>query len=110
MLNALISLMAAVTGQTDGAPQGNPILSFLPFILIFVVFYFLFIRPQSKKQKEHDTMINSLQKGDRVITAGGLIGSVIGVADDIITLKFGENFKAEVGKTYISGKVGETNA
>ncbi|MCK5833477.1 preprotein translocase subunit YajC [bacterium] len=102
--------MAAVTGQTDGAPQGNPILSFLPFILIFVVFYFLFIRPQSKKQKEHDTMINSLQKGDRVITAGGLIGSVIGVADDIITLKFGENFKAEVGKTYISGKVGETNA
>ncbi len=94
----------------EGAQPVNPILSFLPFILIFVVFYFLFIRPQSKKQKEHNEMLNQLQKGDRVITTGGLIGSVVGITDDIVTLRFGENFKAEVGRSYITGKIGEPNA
>ncbi|HHS50157.1 MAG TPA: preprotein translocase subunit YajC [candidate division Zixibacteria bacterium] len=96
--------MAAPQTQ-EGAQPANPLMTFLPFILIFVVFYFLFIRPQSKKQKEHANMVNALQKGDKVITAGGLIGTVVGVTDDIVTLRFGEGFKAEVGKSYITGKI-----
>lgn len=80
-------------------------MSLLPFIVIIVIFYFLFIRPQQKQQKKHQEMLSSLQKGDRVMTSGGLIGTIVGVGDDTITVRFGEGFKTEVGKSYITGKV-----
>lgn len=107
MLSSFMTFLMAAPQQEGAQPQGNPILSLLPFILIFVVFYFIFMRPQAKKQKEHTAMLNALQKGDKVITTGGLIGKVVGVNDDIVTVRFGDNFKAEVGKSYISGKMSE---
>jgi preprotein translocase subunit YajC len=77
--------------------SGNPILSFLPLILMFVVFYFLLIRPQQKKQKDHETMVKSLKRGDRVVAAGGLIGSIHSLHDDYIVLKVGaQDSKIEV--------------
>ena len=86
------------------APQGqaNPLLTFMPFILIFVVFWFLLIRPQQRRQREHQEMISNLKKGDRVITNGGIYGTVIGVADKTIALRIADNVKVEVAKNAIA--------
>ena len=65
-----------------GGTQGNPLMSFLPLIIIFVLFYFLLIRPQSKRQKEHKQMIESLESGAEVVTGGGLLGKVTDVGPD----------------------------
>ena len=70
--------------------QANPILSFLPLILMFVVFYFLLIRPQQKRQKEQAEMIKNLKKGDRVVTSGGIIGIIHTLQDDYVVLKVGD--------------------
>lgn len=88
------------------APAGGAaIAQFLPLILIFVVFYFLLIRPQQKKAKEHREMLKNLQKGDKVITAGGIIGKIVGITEDTLTLEVGENMKIKVSRGYISSKV-----
>jgi preprotein translocase subunit YajC len=71
-------------------PSANPILSFLPLILMFVVFYFLLIRPQQKRQAEHAQLLKNLKKGDRVVTSGGIIGTVQTLQDDYVVLKVGE--------------------
>ena len=82
--------------------QTNPILSFLPLILMFVVFYFLLIRPQQKRQKEHAEMVKNLKKGDRVVTTGGIIGTVHTLQDDYFVLKVGDqDTKIEVLRSAI---------
>lgn len=87
------------------AAQGNPLLSFMPLILMFVVFYFLLIRPQQKKQKEHAEMIKNLQKGDKVVTSGGIIGEIQTLQDDYVVLKVGDqNTKIEILKGSIQDK------
>lgn len=79
----------------------------LPFILIFVVFYFFMIRPQQKKQKQHQTMLGSLKKGDKVVTNSGMLGVIWGIDDkeNKIVLKFGDDLKIEFLKSAIAGKV-----
>ena len=79
----------------------NPILSFVPIILIFVIFYFLLIRPQQKKQKEHAEMVSKLKKGDQVITNGGICGIISSVKDRTVLLKVDENVKIEIQKNSI---------
>lgn len=86
-------------GQAGGA-QGM-IASLLPLILIFVVFYFLLIRPQQKKAKEHRQMLENLKKGDKVITGGGIYGVVESVGNNTVVLKIAENVKVKFGKGYI---------
>ncbi|MCA3247822.1 MAG: preprotein translocase subunit YajC [Azospirillum sp.] len=68
--------------QTAGGDGGNFFIQLLPLVLIFVVFYFLIIRPQSKKVKEHKAMVEALKRGDRVVTSGGLIGTIQRVVSD----------------------------
>lgn len=85
-LSSLVQVsLNQATGGTAGAPGG--LVQFLPFILMFVVLYFLMIRPQIKRQKEHKAMVEALAKGDEVITAGGLLGKVSRVTDSYITLE-----------------------
>lgn len=80
----------------------------MPFILLILVFYFFLIRPQVKRQKEHQAMLQSLKKGDRVVTSGGLIGTIVGVDDEKVVIKVGdENVKLEVAKGYIAQKLSE---
>ena len=79
-----ISPAFAQAGAAD--PQGG-LLSFLPIVLMFVVLYFLMIRPQMKRQKEQKTMIDALQKGDEVITSGGLLGKIAKNGDNYITIE-----------------------
>jgi preprotein translocase subunit YajC len=68
--------------QAAGGGGGDPFMTFLPIILIFVVFYFLLIRPQQKKAKQHREMVTALRRGDKVVTAGGLIGTVTKIIND----------------------------
>jgi len=98
ILNAAAGILAQ-----GGGGGSNPILTFLPIILIFVIFYFLLIRPQQKRQKQHQSMLDQITKGDRVVTSGGLYGTVVGVKDNVVVLKIAEEVKAEFAKSSISG-------
>ncbi len=90
------------------ASQPSPILSFLPLILMFGVFYFLLIRPQQKKEKDRKAMIQDLKKGDRVVTTGGIIGTVVGVKDEIVVLRVGDaDTKIEFLRNAVSNLVGQ---
>ncbi len=96
---------ALAWAAAPGAPAGGPgsmFTSFLPLILIFVIFYFLLIRPQQKKAKEHRQMLDALKKGDKVVTQGGIYGVVDQVEQHTLMLKIAENVKVKVGKAYIA--------
>ena len=74
-------LISPAYAQAGGAPAGFDLISLMPLVLIFVVFYFLLIRPQQKKMKTHRDMIGALKRGDKVLTGGGIIGTVVKVED-----------------------------
>ena len=79
--------------------------TFLPMIAIFAIMYFIMIRPQMRKQKEHQAMLQKLGKGDEVITRGGLIGKITGVGDDgVLVLELQEKVRVRVPRAYIEGK------
>ena len=80
----------------------SPILQFLPLIFLFVIFYFMLIRPQQKKQKEHTDMITKLEKNDEVITVGGVHATVISVGEKTATLRIADNVKIEIEKASIT--------
>jgi len=90
-----------LTGQPAGAAAGqsNAFVTFLPLILVFVIFYFFMIRPQMKKQKELSNYRNSLKKGDKVITTGGIYGRVNEVKDNYVMLEVGGDLKLKVDKS-----------
>lgn len=96
MINYLLMAQPA-----QGGAQPNPLLSFLPFILIIVVFYFFMIRPQMKRQKEVAAFRNSLQKGDKVVTTGGIYGKILEIKDNYILLQIDDNVKIRVDKNAI---------
>lgn len=79
----------------------NPLVTFLPLIAVFVVFYFFMIRPQVKKQKELTTYRNSLKKGDKVITTGGIYGRVVEVKDNVVTVDAGGDVKLRIDKSAV---------
>ena len=94
-----------------GAPGGNPIMSFLPIILIFVVFYFLLIRPQQKRQKQHMAMIDSLKAGDTILTNGGIYGLITNVIDDkTFLVEISSGVKIKIAKGGVSAKIDEQTA
>ena len=72
-----------------------------PLVLIFVIFYFLLIRPQQKKAKEHRDMLTKLEKGNTVVTSGGICGRITGVAEDSVTVEIADNVKVKVIKEHI---------
>jgi preprotein translocase subunit YajC len=81
-------------------------MTFLPMILIFVVFYFLMIAPARKKQKRHTEMLESLKNGDRVITNGGIHATVVGVSDDLVQLRVADKVKIDVSRQAIAALQG----
>ena len=84
------------------AGGGDPFLSFLPLIVIFVVFYFILIRPQTKKQKEHQEMINALEVGNEVVTAGGILGKIQEMNENYVNLEISENVTIKIQRQTIS--------
>ena len=99
-----IGVLTAWAQEAGGEPAGSPsmIFSLLPFILIFAIFYFLLIVPQQRQKKKHRQMLESLKKGDRIVTTSGFLGSVTNIQKDIVTLQLGENLKVKVKKEFIS--------
>ena len=84
-------LITTAFAQATGLPGGSDLMTFLPMIAIFVVFYFLLIRPQQKKAKEAKAMLEALQKGDEVVTAGGLLGRIAKLTDQYATIEVAPN-------------------
>ncbi len=83
----------------------SPLVSFAPLVLIFVVFYFLLIRPQQQKAKEQRTMIANLKRNDEVTTAGGLYGKVIALTDKVVTLEVAPNVRVRIERAQIASLV-----
>jgi preprotein translocase subunit YajC len=92
-------------GTQPGGGQGSQIWSFLPIILIFVIFYFLLIRPQQKQKKEHQNLLSNLRVGDNVLTSGGIYGRITGVKDDKITVEISDKVRVKVNRGHIAGVV-----
>ena len=86
--------------QSDAAASGG-FISFLPMIALFVIFYFLLIRPQQKRQKEHRAMVAELAKGDEVVTMGGVLGKITKVDENFITLEVNKGVEIRVQKVSI---------
>lgn len=98
-----VPLLQAGSGGAGAA--GNPILSVVPFVLIIAIFYFFIIRPQNKKQKETQKMIDALKKGDKVVTIGGIHGLVSATKEKTVIVKVDEGVKIEFNRSAIAGVV-----
>ncbi|MGD9763916.1 MAG: preprotein translocase subunit YajC [Candidatus Binatia bacterium] len=97
--------------QAPGGPAGPPFfVQLIPFALLFAVFYFLIIRPQQQKQKEHRAMLANLKKNDEVVTSGGLYGRVTAIADDVVSLEIAPNVRVRVSRPQIASVVSAAKA
>lgn len=102
MLNISSDAYAQQAGSPPQAPQ-NPLVSFLPFIIIFFIFYFLVIRPQKKKLEDDKKLLESLKKGDEVYTRSGILGTIHGITDRVITLEVSEGVRIKVLRSEVAG-------
>ena len=97
---------AFAMGQAGGsAGQSGGITAFVPLILMFVIFYFLLIRPQQKKAKEHKAMLDNLKRGNRVVTSGGIFGTIVSLDDTTVGLEIAEKVKIKVARGNIGGLI-----
>lgn len=83
----------------------NSLMQFLPIIVLFAIFYFLIIRPQQKTQKEHKLMLESLKKGDKIVTNGGLIAEVVKPEEDFIKIKLNDETIVKLERAYVAKKI-----
>ncbi|MEJ2586847.1 MAG: preprotein translocase subunit YajC [Deltaproteobacteria bacterium] len=95
------------TGGGGAGGEGGGFGAFLPLILMFAIFYFLLIRPQQKKAKQHKQLLSSLKKGDRVVSSGGLHGVITGITDDVVTVEIAPKVRVKVSRGSISGVAGK---
>jgi preprotein translocase subunit YajC len=104
-MNYLLMAQTAADGS-----QPNPLMTFLPMILIIAVFYFFMIRPQMKKQKEVAAFRNSLAKGDKVVTTGGIYGKILELKDNYVLLQIDDNVKIRVDKSALVKDMSDVQA
>ena len=100
--------MTTLTILAMGAPPeggGNPIVGFIPILLVMVIFYMLILRPQQRRQKEHQSMLGDLKRGDRVLTNGGIFATIQDVKDDLFVCTISEGVKVEVARSAVSTRV-----
>jgi len=103
-----VLILSLIQAQTATGP--NPFGTVFMFGAIFMIFYFLLIRPQRKQQKAHDEMVKSLSRGDEVITVGGIIGRILHLTDDRVTIKTAEDTRLEIERSKIGNKTGGTQS
>lgn len=103
----MTGLAWAADAPAAAAGGMGAIAQFVPLILIFVVFYFLLIRPQQKKAKEHQNYLANLKKGDKVITGGGIHGQISSLTDTVVTLEIAENVRIKVNRGAIAGSAAD---
>jgi preprotein translocase subunit YajC len=111
-----LALLAQSNAQGKGGGQqvpgcmGGGMAQMVPILLMFVVFYFLLIRPQQKKAKEHQTMLQNLKRGDQIVTTGGMLGKITGLDDRMCTLEVAEKIRLRILRSHIAGKQGSVEA
>ena len=93
---------ATTTGVAGTPPQPGLMAMVMPFALMFLVFYFLLIRPQQKKMKEHEKLVGGFQKGEEIITQSGIIGKIYGVTDKVLTLEVADNVRIRVLRSQVA--------
>ena len=103
MLDFLISPAFAQPAAAAAASPQSLLSAFWPLLVMIPLFYFLLIRPQSKRNKEHREMLTKLAKGDEIVTSGGLAGKVVGLGEVYLTVEIGDNVHAKVQKSAITG-------
>lgn len=96
-------ILALLQAESPAGP--NPFGTVFMFGAIFVIFYFLLIRPQRKQQKAHDEMVKSLSRGDEVVTMGGVIGKIVHLTDDRVTIKTGADTRLEIERSKVGRRV-----
>ena len=107
----LVSTAMAMGPPPGGAQgQGNPLLGLMPLVIIVLIFYFLMLRPQQKRAKQHKAFLDALKRGDEVMTSGGIIGRVAGLTDDVVTLEVDDKVRIKVIRSQIAGKPPEKQA
>ena len=89
-------LISSASAQAAGGAQPNAFMQLLPLVLIFVVFYFLLIRPQAKRAKEHKAMVAALAVGDEVVTSGGMLGRITETGDQFLTVEIADGVRVKV--------------
>lgn len=99
MLGLLVSTAQA---QTATGAQPSTLEMFVPFIFIFVIFYFLIIRPQSKRQKDHQKFLSEVKRGDEIVTSSGILGRVEGINDQFVTLEIADGVKVKMLRNQIA--------
>ena len=100
----MFNVILAMANNPSGQQSGGFAPSLMVLIAIFIIFYFLLIRPQQKQQKKLQEMRTALKKGDKVLTSGGIYGTVQNVTDDIVSLQIADKVKVEVAKNSVAGK------
>ena len=96
-------LWSVAYAQAATPPKPNMLETFLPFLVIFAVFYFLMIRPQAKKAREQQTLLSSLKRGDTVLTSGGILGTIEGLTEKFITLEISQGTRIKILRSQIAG-------
>ena len=100
--------IAYAMGQGGAGGEGaGGFAGFIPLILMFVIFYFLLIRPQQKRTKEHGSMISNLKKGDRIVTSGGIHGRITGMDDQTLTVEIADKVRVKVARGNVSNLAGQ---
>ncbi len=99
----MFDLVYAMGTGGAGGGGGGGLGAFLPLIIIFAIFYFLLIRPQQRKAKQHKQVLASLKKGDRVVSSGGLHGVITGLSDEVVTMEISPKVRVKVTRGSISG-------
>jgi preprotein translocase subunit YajC len=102
-MDFLAYAMGGGTGGSGG--QGGGFGAFIPLILMFAIFYFLLIRPQQKKAKQHRELLAALKEGDKVVSSGGLHGTITGIKEDVVTMEIAPKIRVKVSRGSISGIV-----
>jgi len=103
----MFNLVYAMGGGGSGGGTGGSggLGAFLPLIIIFAIFYFLLIRPQQKKSKQHKQLLTDLKKGDKVVSSGGLHGIITGLADDVVTVEISPKIRVKITRGSIAGVI-----
>jgi preprotein translocase subunit YajC len=99
----ILTTAYAMAPQAGEQSSGSGFTAFIPLILMFVIFYFLLIRPQQTKAKKHQQLLNELKRDDMVVTSGGIHGKITGITDTMATLEIAPNVKIKVSKSHIAG-------
>jgi preprotein translocase subunit YajC len=97
-------------GGAGGAGGSGGLGAFLPLIIIFAIFYFLLIRPQQKKSKQHKQLLSELRKGDKVISSGGLHGVITGLSDEVLTVEISPKVRVKISRGSIAGVIRRSEA